>query len=98
MCRRENLITASLLAAGHDPKVHADPARFDIERADTSHFAFGGGIHFCLGAPLARAEAQIAIPALFARFPDLRLDPEHSVAHKRAPVFNGVEALWVRTA
>jgi cytochrome P450 len=88
----------SLLAAGHDPGQHSDPHRFDIEREDTTHLAFGGGAHYCLGAPLARAEAQIAIAALFERFPVLRLDPQHAVEHKRAPVFNGLEALWVRTA
>ena len=81
---------------GHDPALHSDPHRFDIERADTAHLAFGGGAHFCLGAPLARAEAQIAIATLFERFPSLQLDPEHAVEHKRAPVFNGLEALWVR--
>ena len=88
----------SLLAAGHDPGWHSDPHRFDIERADTTHLAFGGGAHYCLGAPLARAEAQIAIAALFERFPRLRLDPQHAIEHKRAPVFNGLEALWVRDA
>ena len=62
------------------------------------HLAFGGGAHYCLGAPLARAEAQIAIAALFERFPRLRLDPQHAVEHKRAPVFNGLEALWVHAA
>lgn len=86
----------SILAANHDPAIHKDPNRFDIERADTRHFAFGGGAHFCLGAPLARAEAQIAIPMLFARFPNLRLDPAHTVEHKPAPVFNGLKDLWVR--
>ena len=93
-----SVMTCSLLIAGHDPALHSDPHRFDIERADTAHLAFGGGAHYCLGAPLARAEAQIAIAALFERFPSLQLDPEHAVEHKRAPVFNGLEALWVRTA
>jgi cytochrome P450 len=92
------VMTASLLAAGHDPSRHSDPHHFDIERADTSHLAFGGGAHYCLGAPLARAEAQIAIPLLFARFPGLRLDPQDPIEHKRVPVFNGLRALWVRVA
>jgi cytochrome P450 len=91
-------ITASLLAAGHDPARHSDPHRFDIGRADTSHLAFGGGAHFCLGAPLARAEAQIAIPLLLERFPSLRLDPQHVIEHRRVPIFNGLTALWVRSA
>jgi cytochrome P450 len=92
------VMTVSLLAAGHDPARHCVPHRFDIERADMSHLAFGGGAHFCLGAPLARAEAQIAIPLLFERFPRLLLDPQHAIEHKSAPVFNGLTALWVRAA
>src|SRR5262249_41434873 len=91
-------MVCSLLAAGHDAARHPHPHGFDIERADTTHLAFGGGAHYCLGAPLARAEAQIAIAALFERFPQLRLDPQHAVEHKRAPNFNGLEALWVHAA
>jgi cytochrome P450 len=89
-------MTVSVLAAGHDPARHSAPHRFDIERADTSHLAFGGGAHFCLGAPLARAEAQVAIPFLFERFPGLRLDTRQAIEHKQVPVFNGLRALWVR--
>jgi cytochrome P450 len=91
-------ITASLLAAGRDPSKHSDPHRFDIERVDTHHLAFGGGAHFCIGAPLARAEAQIALPLLCERFPRLRIDPLHPIEHKAVPVFNGLRELWVRTA
>jgi cytochrome P450 len=91
-------MAVSLLAAGHDPARHADPHRFEIERADTTHLAFGGGAHFCLGAPLARAEAQIAIPLLFERFPGLRLDPRYAIERKAVPGFNGLAALWVRAA
>jgi cytochrome P450 len=92
------VMTVSILAAGRDPARYAEPHRFNIERPDTSHLAFGGGAHFCLGAPLARAEAQIAIPLLFERFPRLRLDPQHPIEHKGAPVFNGLTALRVRSA
>ncbi|MBV8335148.1 MAG: cytochrome P450, partial [Alphaproteobacteria bacterium] len=70
-------VVCSLLAAGHDPARHSNLHGFDIERADTTHLAFGA--HYCLGAPLAWAEAQIAITALFERFPRLRLDPQHAV-------------------
>jgi cytochrome P450 len=88
-------MTVSLLAAAHDPARHEAPHCFDIERADTSHFAFGGGAHYCLGAPLARAEAQIALRLLFERFPQLRLDPDHPIEHKAVPIFNGLKELWV---
>ena len=94
--RAPEVITTSLLAAGHDPARHSDPHGFDIERTDTSHLAFGGGAHFCLGAPLARAEAEIATRVLFDRFPSLRLDPRHPIEHKQVPVFNGLRALWAR--
>jgi len=89
-------ITLCLLAASHDPALHHDPHGFDIDRADTTHLSFGGGVHYCLGAPLARAEARVALATLLRRFPPLRLDATHDVVRKRVPVFNGVAALWVR--
>ncbi|WP_095981672.1 cytochrome P450 family protein [Melittangium boletus] len=66
-------IIASLLAADHDPEQFPEPERFDITREPNRHIAFGFGIHFCLGAPLARLEASIAIPLLLERLPQLRL-------------------------
>jgi cytochrome P450 len=64
-------------AIGRDPEVHGDTAaQFDVTRPNKTHLAFGHGIHFCLGAPLARLEASIALPALFDRFPGLRLAVE----------------------
>ena len=64
----------TLLAAGNrDPAHYENPEELDITRNPTDHLAFGDGIHFCLGAPLARAEAQIAIGTLVRRFPKLRL-------------------------
>ena len=71
-----------LAAADRDPGQFADPDRFDITRPDANrHIAFGNGIHFCLGAPLARVEAQVAIPALLARFRRMELvepDPPYA--------------------
>ncbi|MFC7310173.1 cytochrome P450 [Streptomyces monticola] len=60
-------------AHGRDPAVHADPGTFDIDRASKEHIAFGLGAHFCPGSRLARLEAQVALPALFERFPRLEL-------------------------
>ncbi|MBK3641390.1 cytochrome P450 [Streptomyces sp. MBT33] len=67
-------ILAAYAAAGRHPGRHGDDAdRFDVTRVDKEHLAFGYGAHFCLGAPLGRLEARIALPALFDRFPELRL-------------------------
>jgi cytochrome P450 len=89
-------ITAMLYAANHDPAAHPDPKRFDIERPDKRHNSFGGGAHFCLGAPLARAETQIALSLLFERFPRLRLRTDRPLERRTMLNFNGLKALWVR--
>jgi cytochrome P450 len=76
--RRGEPIIIGYGAHGRDPGVHQAREVFDIDRADKSHLAFGYGIHYCLGAPLGKLEAQSALSALFARFPDISLavDPE----------------------
>jgi cytochrome P450 len=61
-------------AANRDPRVFADPDRFNLGRANAGeHLTFGYGIHFCTGAPLARLEGQIAFPRVLRRFPRLAL-------------------------
>jgi cytochrome P450 len=69
-------IFALLNAANRDPEIFPEPDRFRIERGSTRHLSFGIGTHFCLGAPLARLEAEIGIAALLQRFPDLGLADE----------------------
>ncbi|MFF3245606.1 cytochrome P450 [Streptomyces sp. NPDC002870] len=67
-------VLLSLAAAHRDPHRFADPDRLDIGRDVTGHLALGHGIHYCLGAPLARMETEIALAALLERFPRLELD------------------------
>jgi cytochrome P450 len=71
--RKNSELLLCLASAHRDPRVYADPDRFDIARREKSHLAFGGGIHFCLGAHLARMETQIAIGTLVRRLPGLTL-------------------------
>jgi cytochrome P450 len=66
-------VLLSLAAANRDPARFTDPDRLDLGRDTSGHLALGHGIHHCLGAPLARAETEIALAALLARFPDLTL-------------------------
>jgi cytochrome P450 len=69
-------VYVSIAAAHRDPRVFPDPDKFLIERDQSAHLAFGGGMHFCLGAHLARLEAQIAIGTLLSRFPELALETQ----------------------
>ena len=89
----ESIVT-SLAAANRDPGGCPEPDRFDITRADVRHHSFGGGVHFCLGAPLARLEAQLAISALVQRFPKLRLADE-PLEWRAVPTFRGLAKLFV---
>lgn len=74
--RQGEFLFQVLGAANRDPEQFPDPDRFDIARQPNRHVAFGYGIHFCLGAPLARLEASIAIGTLLRRFPEIQLGTE----------------------
>jgi cytochrome P450 len=81
-------------AADRDPAQFPDPDRLDITRTDNRHIAFGWGIHFCLGAPLARVEGQIAINALVQRLPRLALATE-APEHRLSLTLRGLKTLPV---
>jgi cytochrome P450 len=85
---------AILGAANRDPLQFADAASFKVAREDNRHAAFGHGIHFCLGAPLARLEAQIAIPRLLERMPNLQL-AESKPVWRETTVLRGLKRLPV---
>lgn len=90
------LLLVSLPAANHDPALVPNPDRLDITRPRQGHLAFGHGIHRCVGAPLARLELEIALPALVNRFADLRLAiPAEQLQYKVGTVVHGVTSLPV---
>jgi len=81
-------------SANHDPAVYPDhPERLDIRRPNVKPLSFGGGIHFCLGAQLARIEAEIAISTLLRRIPELRLDDAENPEWRPTFVLRGLKRL-----
>ncbi len=95
--RQGDAILASYAGACRDPRHYGDTAdRFDVTRAARQHLAFGHGAHFCLGAPLARLEATVALAALFERFPGLALAvPAAELAPLPSFISNGHQAVPV---
>lgn len=84
-------------SANRDAAVFADPDVLDIGRENNRHLGFGHGIHYCVGAPLARLEAQIALDALARRMPNLKLAcPPEKLRWRKSLVLRGLEALPVR--
>ncbi len=81
--------------ANRDPARFPNPDTFDITRQDNPHLGFGGGTHFCIGAPLARLELQISFYTILRRFPDIQLDLEEPL-YRESFVFRGLKSLPVR--
>jgi len=94
--RRGDQIACLLAAANRDPLAYDQPEVFDPARKGPQNTSFGGGIHFCVGAPLARLELQIALEVLFERCPNLRLaeTPQYGDVYH----FHGLERLLVSTS
>ncbi|WP_185844893.1 cytochrome P450 [Nonomuraea sp. WAC 01424] len=95
--RAGEAVLACFSAAGRDPERYGDNAAdFDVTRPSVPHLAFGHGPHFCLGAPLARLQAEVALPALFAAFPELRAaGPADDLPRLTSLLDNGIRGLPV---
>lgn len=93
--KRGDTVKCLLGAANRDPAPYPDPNTFNATRSGPVNVAFGGGIHFCVGAPLARLELRVALQVLFARCPDLTLVAPPTYANVYH--FHGLDALNVRT-
>jgi pimeloyl-[acyl-carrier protein] synthase len=89
-----SLVVTAIGAANRDPAQFTDPDRLDVTRKDVRHISFGYGIHFCLGAPLARVEGQIALGTLLRRAPQLAL-AETNPEWRESSVLRGLKRLGV---
>jgi len=94
--KQSQVIVSSLRAANRDPEAFAEPNRFDISRPQVPHVSFGGGSHICIGAPLARMEAQVAISAFLRRFPTAVLEDATPAWRTTLPVVHGLSRIDMR--
>lgn len=93
---RGSLTFAVVASANHDERQFEHPERLDLTRQHNPHLTFGQGIHYCLGAPLARMQAQIAISTLLARLPHLKLAvPPHKLRWRKSLIIHGLTTLPV---
>ncbi|MDT0264371.1 cytochrome P450 [Jatrophihabitans lederbergiae] len=93
-----SFVHLSLSSAGHDPDVYDDPERFDITRSPSRHLSFGHGAHFCVGAPLARLQGELAFGTLLRRLPgfELAVPPDELAWVADSSLSRGLEALPLR--
>jgi cytochrome P450 len=89
----KQMVNVWLGSANRDERQFDRPDEFIYNRAHNPHLGFGGGIHFCLGAPLARCEAKVALTLLLRRYPTLHLDPAHAPDMYASTVFAGARRL-----
>lgn len=91
------LVILCLASANRDEAKFSAPEQLDVHRSENPHVAFGGGIHYCLGARLARLEGEIGIGSLIRRFPDLRLAvPSEDIRRKPLNFLQRLDGLPVR--
>jgi cytochrome P450 len=90
--RKGDRLQIAYISANHDEQRFEEPLRFDIHRT-TAHLAFGHGIHFCIGAPLARLEGRIALEVLTQRLPSLRLVPDQKLSYFPSATARRLESL-----
>ena len=96
LIRRGDAVNVVLAATSRDPAQFTDPDKLDILREDNRHLGFGLGVHYCVGAPLARMEVPIALNVLAQRLPNLRLaDPEQPLRWRTGPIIRGLKNLPV---
>ncbi len=92
-------VAVSLMGANRDPDVFDDPETFDVTREENRHLSFGGGIHYCIGAPLARAEAQGALRALLERYEHIEAAiPVDDIEWRGGGAFRGLRSLLLRVS
>ena len=92
-------VAVSLMGANRDPDVFDDPETFDVTREENRHLSFGGGIHYCIGAPLARAEAQGALRVLLERYEHIEAAiPVDDIEWRGGGAFRGLRSLLLRVS
>jgi cytochrome P450 len=92
--RQGDLVNSIVGSANRDPRRFSNPDRFDITRDEGRHLGFGLGIHFCIGAPLVRLEAEIVFETILRRFPNICLATD-TLEWQEHPIFRGLKSLPV---